>query len=229
MNEIKEALVKLVEKTVNGNTEWYKWKKIDESKIPFGIKLNGLTELEKNIDLKNKLSEKWNSQSITSNEKKVLVDYYISMWGGIHTNSHSKIDNYTNYSSDKLISLGVKGIASWSKALCIRDPNKFAIYDARVASALNFLQINYDIKRKYLFPILPSRNNTISKGNEFLKIITKDWNSSNTNFYNYYNTLLADVVSNLDNQNIKLPTVEMILFAKSIELTGKQKNNNSIL
>jgi hypothetical protein len=219
MNEIKDALVKLVEKTVNGNTEWYKWKKIDESKIPFGIKLNGLTELDKNIDLKNKLSEKWNSLTITSKEKLILVEYYISTWGGIHRNSKENLERYALSCSEEIISTGIKGIASWSKALCIRNPYKYAIYDARVASALNFLQIQEGVKNKYQFPILPSRNNIISDGNSCLKTIFKDWSKVNTNdFYKKYNELLADVVTRLNNDNVKFPTVEMVLFSKSVEL-----------
>jgi len=117
---LEEALFKLAKKTIDSNNDWYSWKKIDETKLPFGIKLPEGNQYSKNVSLKLELNEKW--LVATPAEKQILTTYYISSWGGIHTNSPEKLNLYANTNPDKIIELGKKGIASWSKALCVYEP-----------------------------------------------------------------------------------------------------------
>ena len=229
MEEIKNTIIQLVININNETQDWYNWRAINESKIPLGIKINGPNQYYKNIDLKIKLHEKWCNPTTKPIEKQEIINYYISDWGGIHRNNPDNIKKYNTLSPEELISSRTKGIASWSKALCIRDPNNFAIYDARVAVALNFLQIINNIKGVYHFPILPSRNNNIIKGNQILKQKIGGLNNENhNNFYTSYNKLLRNVVDEIGDENIKFYTVEMILFSKAEELVNKYieiKNN----
>ena len=67
-----------------------------------------------------------------------------SGWGGVE----ALIWNHYN----ELIKRGINGVSSWSKALVLHDCNKYAIFDARVSSSLNYLQVINNTKEKILFP-----------------------------------------------------------------------------
>ncbi len=113
---------------------------------------------------------------------------------------------------------GKIGIPSWSKALVIHDPYKYAIFDARVSASLNSLQIINCSKDKILFPILSSRNNTISEETRNIRDISKsnNWRKLNDlEFYSFYLELLLEVSNKV---NTSISTVEMLLFAKAENL-----------
>jgi hypothetical protein len=103
-----------------------------------------------------------------------------------------------------------KGIASWSKALCIRDPHKYAIFDARVSATLNLLLLaNTEIDEKLFFPRLPSRNSTILKINQRI-------NDSKVEYLNkclVYREYLSLIRNAANHVNTDIQTVEMILFS----------------
>jgi hypothetical protein len=73
-------------------------------------------------------------------------------------NRPEKLQGYIAAGDDELAGSGTAGIASWSKLLAIRAPEKFAIFDARVSVALKALQIVQDHERPIFFPTLPSKN-----------------------------------------------------------------------
>ena len=83
-----------------------------------------------------------------------LIEYYISTWGGIHTNSEESMMEYSTLSASELIKLGKKGIASWSKAIVVHDPEEYAIFDARVAISLNCIQKLYNLYKVQVSPFL---------------------------------------------------------------------------
>ena len=158
----------------------------------------------------------------SSKEKKLITSYYISTWGGIHGNSDKNIDLYSRSGADDLITRGSKGIASWSKAICLHNPYKYAIYDARVSASLNSLQIINNIENKLFFPIPSSRNNIIGTGAKYIKkeATNTKWKSAEeSDFYMKYLKYLENSVSVFDKKlNVELFTIEMLLFAKSEEL-----------
>ena len=144
--------------------------------------------------------------------------------GGIYTNRADSMQTYMTESDINLISNGRRGIASWSKALVIHNPEKYAIFDARVSTSLNCLQKVNEVKNKKLFPLLPSRNNTVVSSNKFFKNLSKKerWDGVNeSNFYKDYLLLLKGVA---ENQNTNISTVEMLLFAKAEVLFNKLSN-----
>jgi len=197
----------------NETNEWYNWK-VDESKIPTDIKLPIGNHYFKNISLKEELHKAWKLESDTK-KKGEIIEYYIKVWGGIPSNSEYSMNDYMNSSPDSLIEHGKKGIASWSKALVIHNPEKYAIFDARVSISLNCLQIKYDIKNKVLFPMIGSRNKTITKGQKMIKSISKqdNWQKVNkSTFYIDYLKLLSNVANS---RNTSIASVEMLLFAKA--------------
>lgn len=64
----------------------------------------------------------------------------------------------TFWDDEKLLELGISGVASYSKVLAIRDPKAYAIYDARVAVSLNAIQLIAGCSEGWIFPFLPGRN-----------------------------------------------------------------------
>jgi hypothetical protein len=206
---------------LNETNDWYTWK-IDESKIPIDIKLPKGNQYLKNISLKEELHKAWKFESDTK-MKGEIIKYYIKDWGGIIRNSDDSMNDYMYSSPDSLIEHGKKGIASWSKALVIHNPEKYAIFDARVSISLNCLQEVYDIKNKVLYPKLGSRNKTIVEGQKIIKQISKqdNWHKvSKSVFYSDYLKLLRNVANSRNNS---IATVEMLLFAKAEILVNEIK------
>lgn len=225
MNNLKDALVDYCKVHIDPINEWYSWRAIDEKKLPSGINLPQGNQYTKNLALKWQLHEKWSANS--NNEDRLnLTKYYIATWGGIHSNGFEKLIEYSMMPADQLIAKGRNGIASWSKALVLHNPSKYAIYDARVAISINCLQKLYGVKNKMCFPLLSSRNRKVAKGNlKFKKILqTECWSKSSDNaFYNQYLEILNEVKGQLDTD---ISTIEMLLFAKAEELVIKVFGNH---
>lgn len=55
----------------------------------------------------------------------------------------------------------LKGVASYSKIFAVVHPERFAIYDARVAACLNAVQINAETECGIAFNYVPGRNNIV--------------------------------------------------------------------
>ncbi len=221
---LEESIKDLANSTINSENDWYSWRTINENKLPQGIHLPQGNQYKKNISLKNQLNKKLQSAE-NHEDKKELLKYYISTWGGIHGNSEEKMDEYTRSTDSEIIALGSNGIASWSKALCIRNPNNFAIFDARVSASLNALQIINNTKTPTLYPILTSRNKVVKAGINLFKKEAKiqKWQPADAlTFYSNYLTLLENVAATIDKElHASKTTIEMLLFAKSEELIKK--------
>lgn len=214
MEELKSILIEFYNNYFDVEGDWYNWK-MNEDLLPQGINLPDGNRVFKNIRLKEQLHLKWKNEP-DEKIKGQLIEYYIVKWGGIKGNRNDTLDIYKTSRAEKLISRGVNGVSSWSKALVLHDCNKYAIFDSRVSSSLNHLQIINKTTNKILFPILPSRNNEIIIANKHLKHISKDWGKlGNDTFYNFYLDLLSATAKEL-NTNISI--IEMLLFAKATDV-----------
>ena len=192
MKKLTEIIVEYSKKYVNENNDWYNWREINEDKLPMGIELPEGNQYLKNVVLKKELNKKW-KESQNVEDKLILIKYYIATWGGIHTNSLESMEEYSKLSASQLIKNGKKGIASWSKAIVVHDPNEFAIFDARVAISLNCIQKLYGLNDAVLFPVLPSRNKIVALGNKLIKATAKSesWEKAyEENFYTQYLKIL---------------------------------------
>ena len=217
MKKLTEIIVEYSKKYVNENNDWYNWREINEDKLPMGIELPKGNQYLKNVVLKKELNKKW-KESQNVEDKLILIKYYIATWGGIHTNSLESMEEYSKLSASQLIKNGKKGIASWSKAIVVHDPNEYAIFDARVAISLNCIQKLYGLNDAVLFPVLPSRNKIVALGNKLIKATAKSesWEKAyEENFYTQYLKILNYVAKEL---NSDISTIEMLLFAKAEEL-----------
>lgn len=214
MEELKSVLIEFYNNYFDVEGDWYNWK-MNENLLPQGINLPDGNRVFKNLHLKEQLHLKWKNEP-DEKIKGQLIEYYIVKWGGIKGNRNDTLKIYKTNPAEKLIIRGLNGVSSWSKALVLHDCNKYAIFDSRVSSSLNHLQIINKTKNKILFPILPSRNNEIIIANKHLKHISKDWEKLGSDtFYNFYLDLLSATAKEL-NTNISI--IEMLLFAKATDV-----------
>lgn len=137
------------------------------------------------------------------------------------------LETYHRAGAEENIARGKTGIASWSKALCVRDPLQYAIFDAWVSASLNALQIIHQarIDLPIRFPVLASQNSQVTQGNAQLKrhFTTHGWLAEPAIFYRDYLELCRSAGARLGVPGEPLPVyaVEMALFAHTEELLGR--------
>jgi len=181
-----------------------------------GLKLTGTDGFTQNLDLKRQLSTAWKTQP---SMRRAISDYYVRVWGGIRRNAPEKIDAYT----DAVVSgatLPFQGIASWSKITTAANPDKAAIFDARVSVSLNVLQVLSHQKDAAFFPILSSQNKLMKAIDPLLKAAAqkRKWISVPDNeTYDAYLRLL-DLASASLKGPLRIARAEMVLFAHAESL-----------
>lgn len=151
----------------------YDWS-FNEDAVPLGIKAPGKNWLEKNLALKTALHEVWLNGS--DNDRKKACDWYIQTWGGIRRNTDGNLRLYGTGSEENILARGVRGMASWSKALTIRNPNRFAIADARTCISLNAIQLLAGASAIRIFPSLPSRNSRVPRAQRIVRRLRAEQN-----------------------------------------------------
>lgn len=208
---IEQALIAYGRAHLTQTNDWYHWRNINPRYLPTGIVLPEGNQYAQNISLKNQLAMQYSNGD---DEQKISVTrYYIAVWGGVRRNSIDKIIDYSLSAPENLIATGTQGIASWSKALCIRDPNTYAIYDARVALSLNAIQAVLEVDAPVLYPLLTGQNKLINRGSIRIHkhASEKNWPKvEKVYFYQQYNKSLAAAASAL---KVSQYTLEMLLFA----------------
>lgn len=169
-----------------------------------------------NARLKRSLSAAWHAQPERRYE---IAQWYVATWGGVRSNREATLKDYIAQSADDLANWGAAGVATYSKILAIIDPDRFPIFDARVAAALNALQIIQGHGRPIFFPKLPSRNSTVQKFQEWMD--AQDHGDAHrvypSRLYQTYLKVLTEVgqaagLSSVDE-------IEMVLFAKAEDLS----------
>jgi hypothetical protein len=214
------AIIDFSEEHLTANNDWYEWKSINPKYLPLSVVLPQGNQYTQNVSLKTQLNDLYTNQNATDAEKQALTHYYIAIWGGVKRNRLEKIQSYALSAPAELIANGSTGIASWSKALCIRNPNIYAIYDARIAVSLNSLQIIRPVNNPQLFPLLTGQNKRINNGSKLIRqyATNNHWTSMQKNqFYQEYNQILSGAANALE---VSVYTLEMLLFSKSLELLG---------
>jgi hypothetical protein len=107
--------------------------------------------------------------------------------------------------------------------LSVKDPDEFAIYDARVAACLNAIQLEATSKNKIFFPIPQSRNSIISK---FAKIFTReallDIGFEDLERDDVYLTYLKLIRRLGDLEVKKIIEIEMYLFSMGPEICERR-------
>ena len=186
----------------------------------------GSTDLEKNIALRRHLSAEWSSADAV--RKRLLVKWYVSQFGGVKRNKPETIEAYAAASEEDLAYGRMKGVASWSKVLAMRNPVKFVIFDARVSAALNAIQVLSRGAVTIYFPFLPTQNGRLKKARPWFEKNMKT-NARHPNEGAVYSTFI-DVLNAAIPEHWKLDppfpgsaieVAEMILFSDGPELAAK--------
>ena len=205
----------------------YKWKLPKTSFNGEQVITSG-TNFEENVRLKLFLNKIWNEEEWS---RRKIVRWIISDWGGIRSNKQSTLEKYYKHSLQENPQTPLTGIASFSKVLAIKDPLKYAIYDARVAVGLNAIQMILAVTSGEIFPYLSGRNKItgdwsakppggFSKSKE-ASIATLTYSPYNwkkipsSDAYERYLELLQSISINLD---VPLYELEMTLFSQAEEL-----------
>lgn len=169
------------------------------------------TNYHRNLELKNQLHQNWlNGLELRRGD---LIEYYIKVWGGIRGNGDNIMNFYRNAPTQDLLSQGFAGVSSYSKALVIHDPNRFYIYDSRVAASINCIQVKQQILDKIYFQIPFSQNANVRQVRTLLrnKSMNENWQCINdANVYNEYLCLL-DLIA--EHSNFTKDLIEMTLFS----------------
>jgi hypothetical protein len=203
----------------------YDWE-INHSTLPQGIQVKGNTSFEENVDLKYRLYDAWQNalKAGRNNDLFTLAKYYVSTWGGVRRNSQSTLEKYINEEPSELIlDQRAKGVASWSKVLCIRNPDKYPIFDARVSLSLNALQILAPISDADFikFPDLPSQNRVINDvAPKIRKFLSNKKISKTDNFYQKYISILKSEIFD----EYRICELEMLLFSATEKLAYQVLN-----
>lgn len=215
--ELEDALFEFCKDKLRDGTGWYEWT-LNWDRLPTGIQKPAGNCYERNVALKKALSKDW-KESASITRRHALERFYIVDFGGVRTNSEDTLTRYFTNTDAQNIALGSRGIASWSKALCVRDAQKYAIYDARVAAALSALQIQYRVSNPVRFPLLPSRNTLIASRIPMLREWARDhrWGATPVSFYHDFLTLCRTTAERLNREiqaaDAQIYLIEMMLFA----------------
>lgn len=173
---------------------------------------NSVSSVDANYRLKRALAEAWHLEAAKRYE---LAAWYISKWGRIPRNNPATLQGFISLSEEELACGPLSGVATWSKILAMRNPNRYAIFDARVSASLNALQF-LTTGEPILFPDLVSRNKAVrafqrwsreERGRRSHHRLRKEY------VYPAYMSILHEVSRRLRSESPDY--AEMVLFASS--------------
>lgn len=123
---------------------------------------------EKNMFARNVLMKKMLSNNLGSTQsvdlKKYIFKWIVKVWGGINAKDidklYTSVASFLSKNSEKQ-KIDIDGISSVSKVLSFICPQKYIIYDARVAYSLNWILLKTNASDKF-FPMPESRNSKLT-------------------------------------------------------------------
>lgn len=138
-----------------------------ENGIIDGLQFNKLisetNSFKRNVILKKVMYETICLASNVEN-KKAIYKWIVSRWGGINVRDIDKLYNTVTeflQQSSQSNTLKLDNIASISKVLSFTLPEKYIIYDARVAFAMNWILLRSNASEIF-FPMPESRNSKLN-------------------------------------------------------------------
>lgn len=150
INKLAQTVVKELKKDnyIFNVLDIYEWppkgKKLDGNEtLRFKRKMCG--RFAAIVNKENKNIKKENKNQIEIDDEKVEWTKAVLKWGGIRGNNEKTILNYATQPAESLCRLS-EGVASWSKVLAFQRPDKYFIYDYRIAFVLNYILISHNEK-----------------------------------------------------------------------------------
>ena len=165
-----------------------------------------------NIELHDAMNEYWRETVDNDAAQAAFVLWVIQSRGGIRKHKDKTLEKYFYEAKNFNTIDGKEGVASYSKLMAAKDCEKFFILDARVAVALNVLQLDYFGGNRYFFDVLGTQNKTISDFNRTYKRKQYEgigYRVFDGDMYSFFNALISKMADYLGVRGIE---VEMMLF-----------------
>jgi hypothetical protein len=164
------ALCQFFRREIPRLPQTYNWR------IPIiaGFSQAGQAGYQPNLDLKAHFKTQWEGASHSG--KLQIATTIVRDWGGVRANHPETLKRYVSAICEAEPPTPLQGVASYSKIFAVVHPDRFAIYDARVAACLNAVQINAAIARGLAFNYVPGRNNVVGNA------VTKQGFTQNVRF-----------------------------------------------
>lgn len=155
----------------------------------------------RNIALRGEVSRLWR-EAVEADKLNLAFDlarWIVKDWGGIKNINDSTIGEHHFAALNKLFSLPFEHISSKSKVITLPDPYTYQIYDARVAVALNVIQLAADTDMRIYFEIPSTQITWIADGEDCFQAripkaaFVEDFGFEpmpTSEIYNYYTKLL---------------------------------------
>jgi hypothetical protein len=165
-----------------------------------------------NVELHDAMNEHWNHTVGDDGAQDAFGLWVIQSWGGSRKHKEDTLKKYL-YEAKNFNSIdGKDGVASYSKLMAAKNCKKFFILDARVAVALNVLQLDYFGGHRYFFDELGNQNKTISEFNKIYKrkqYAVIGYVPFEGDMYSFFNELILKMADYLGVRGIE---VEMMFF-----------------
>lgn len=225
-DNLNKSLLKYFEKYLPSLEKDYVWRKSTYLENMYGISGKYCQEVK---GLKLIFYNLWKEANEES--KVTLAKEVIDKWGGIRRNNPGTIESYVEWIHSGTESWPLKGVASYSKILAIFNPEKYAIYDARVATSLIAAQYIYGNGKGMIFNYVKSQNSVIKKfsnnprfSKEALEVAGWIEIPDQNNYMEYISTL-RNIEKHLRGKpsfnHFRLYDLEMSLFANATKLAEK--------
>jgi hypothetical protein len=126
---------------------------------------------ERNRALKPHLAAFW--RSATLDDRRELANWIVCHWGGIRSHGDDTMERNFKRVLNENPNTPFAGVSSYSKILSIINPDRYAVFDSRVAYSINAIQVAYIAQHPhtqecYFFPFPPGRNTQIAVYNDLL-------------------------------------------------------------
>lgn len=122
------------------------------------------TSSEKNAELKLMLSSVLHKLD-SIKDKKLVYKWIVSNWGGINTINveklNSSVENFLKQRAEGSKYSKIESRASVTKVLSFIDPEKYIIYDTRVAYSINWILLKTNSSERF-FPMSEGRNSKLT-------------------------------------------------------------------
>ena len=141
-----------------------------------------------------------------------IAKWFVKQWGGIGSVDDDRIRRYVAMHDEILKRQCEDRVSTWSKVLALRDPDRFAIYDSRVAMALNASQIVCSGDGTGIrFPAMEvGRGESLRRYRRQIEAITAGWPCPDRHFYLLYLDVLRSIAHSY---GVRMVDVEMALFS----------------
>jgi hypothetical protein len=187
----------------------------------------------RNIELHDAMNSYWNETVDNDAAQDAFGLWVIQSWGGIRKHKDKTLERYFYEAKNFSTIDGKEGVSSYSKLMAAKNCDKFFILDARVAVALNVLQLEYFAGHRYFFDVLGTQNKKITAFNQIYKRKQYEaigYRVFEGDMYSFFNALILKMAEYLGVRGIE---VEMMLFDNAENIIAdldtieqKYANNN---